>query len=241
MFFFTDSKTKFQQLYKKFNGAKMHPYKINLMTFKSKDILKKIKYANSLEVLTQLQELLYNENFLSKVHEKWNPTCVFVTLGEIHLLKKYEEDDDYTLLYNGNIHKVLTSLTSIVSLSTGFEFSGSFIEFDNDSDIVDFIEIKQRELYRNVLNFYWANKDTGNEIGFPPPMKDIEDNLDLKIPDNLKYGVFVKRNRDYVETFGICRPDDKGTDSNWSVFGKVVTQTKYTTFTGGTFTGSLDL
>lgn len=223
MFFFTDVKTKFEQLYKKYNGAKMHPYKINVMTFKSKDILKKVKSANSLEVLTQIQELLYNENFLSKIHEKWNPTCVFVTLGEIHVVKKYEEDDHYTLLYNGNIHKVLTSLTSIVSLATGFEFSGSFIEFDNDSDILDFIEIKQRELYRNVLNFHWGNC-IGRGTGFPPSMNEIEENLDVEIPNNLKYGIFVKRESQENDT-------SNETMNNWSIFGKKVTQKKYFNYT----------
>lgn len=200
---FQTQEEKFKCLYNKYNGATMHPYKINIMTFKSSDVIKKIRNANSLESISQIQSLLYNENLLEKVYEKWNPTVIFVGLSEIHLIKMYEEDDDYTLLYSGNIHKVLTTLVSTISLSTGFEFSGSFIELDRDEDLIEFIALKQKEIHRNVLNFLWKG-----DRGFTPKMKTIQETVEVD-KENLKYGVFVKTGSQFY----------KNTDSWWCVLG----------------------
>lgn len=216
---FQTQEEKFKCLYKKYNNATMHPYKINILTFKSSDVTKKIRNANSLESISQIQSLLYNENVLEKIYEKWNPTVIFIGLSEIHLIKMYEEDDDYTLLYGGNIHKVLTTLVSTISLTTGFEFSGSFIELDRDEDLLEFVALKQKEIYRNVLNFLWD----GNR-GFTPSMKTIQEAGKEVNRENLKYGVFIKTGSQFYKT---------GDSTDWYILGSTSKWIHYTSDISG--------
>lgn len=208
--------SQFKRLYEKYNGTTMHPYKINVMTFKTKSQLKK---CTSCEELSKMQNRFLNQTSLSELYNTWNPTFILVTLNEIHVIKYYEEDDHYTLLYNGNIHKVLTTLTSIISIGSGMQWSGSFIEFDRDEDVLDFIQWKQHELYRNVLNFIW-NREV--EVGFTTSMSVIEKYVEdhhIDIPSTLKHGLFIKQFK------------DMDTNKNWCVLGKIESADKWVYYT----------
>lgn len=231
MFEFTftlSSEKKFQKLVEKYNGAKMHPYKINVMSFKSKTVLKKIKNSNCTDAMSSIQEMLYNPTVLTSLYEKWNPSLIFVTLNEIHVIKFYDEDNDSsTVLYNGNINKVLTTLVSVISLGTGFEFSGSFVEFDRDEDLLEFISLKQKEMYRNVLNFIWY-KNENSKDGFTPSMQSIEESIGYLIKENLRYGVFVKHSENFKN------------ESNWCVFGKIDNTSKFINYTSNINTVTLN-
>jgi hypothetical protein len=211
MLFFQTTEEKFKCLYNKYNSATMHPYKINIMSFKSPDVTKKIRNANSLESISQIQSLLCNENLLEKVYEKWNPSVVFISLSEIYLIKMYEEDDDYTLLYGGNIHKVLTTLSSTISLATGFEFSGSFIELDRDEDLLEFVALKQKEIYRNSLNFLWDG-----DRGFTPSIKTLQETGKEVNVENLKYGVFIKTGTQFYKSgTDVCILGPSDSNGKW--------------------------
>jgi hypothetical protein len=125
-------------------------------------------------------------------------------MHEIYVVKFYEEDDDYTVLYNGNVNKVLTTLTSGLSIALNLELSASFVEFDDDRDIYDFLTIKKKECYKNLMNIIWMkflgpySEPSAHTIGMYPSLSEIEeilnDHADLKMSlrENFKNGMCIK-------------------------------------------------
>lgn len=183
----------FKNLEKNFNQQTFHPYKINALIFRSQECLNELKNVKSVDEISNIVSKLTNDNVLNYLYNRWNPSFIYVSTHEIYVFKFYEEDDNYTLPYNGNINKILTTLTSGVSLATNLEFSASFVEFDNDSDIYEYIASKQKDHRRNYLNLCWSRFGPVSERGTYPPLDQIESyfnklELDLK---NLK-GSFIK-------------------------------------------------
>jgi hypothetical protein len=193
---FGNKSSYFKNLEKKCNANRFHPYKINGLIFRSQECLDELKKIVSIEDIQTIQSKLHNDNMLNYLYNRWNPTFIYVTLHEIYVFKFYEEDDHYTLPYNGNINKNITTLSSGLSLATNLEFSASYIEFDDDSDIYEYVLLKQKECYRNYLNIVWSRLLKPNNLnGVYPSMTYIEEyikNGDLKESDNHKNGIFIK-------------------------------------------------
>ena len=193
---FGDKTSYFKSLEKRCNDRRFHPYKVNALTFRSQECLDELKKVTSMEDIETIQSKLHNDNMLNYLYNRWNPTFIYVSLHEIYVFKFYEDDDNYTLPYNGNINKVLTTLSSGLSLATNLEFSGSYVEFENDSDIYEYILSKQKDCYRNYLNTVWSRLGTGYSNGMYPSMGQIEEyiqnNPHLNESNNHKNGIFIK-------------------------------------------------
>lgn len=187
---------EFKNLEKRCNGKSLHPYKVNVITFRSQECLDALKKINKMEDVGNIQEKLCHDNILNVLYNRWNPTFLYITLYEVHVVKFYEENDNYTLLYNGNINKILTSLSSAMSLASNLEFSASYVEFDNDNDVYPYICSKQKECYRNALNIFWSKIYLKGEFnGIFPEMNQIEKmvNDEDHFLNNYKYGIFIKQ------------------------------------------------
>lgn len=194
--FFGNKTSYFKNLEKNYNDKRFHPYKVNALVFRSQECLDELKKISSIDEISAIQSKLHNDNVLNYLYNRWNPTFVFISLHEIYVFKFYEDDDNYTLPYNGNINKILTTLSSGLSLATNLEFSGSYVEFEEDNDIYEYILIKQKECYRNYLNMIWSKFGPSNN-GKYPSMNQIEEYIQNtphlnNTDDQNKYGIFIK-------------------------------------------------
>lgn len=212
---FFEGGSYFKNLEKKYNERAFHPYKINVLIFRSQECLNELKGVKSVEEINKIISKLTNDNVLNYLYNRWNPSFIYVSMHEIYVFKFYEEDDHYSIPYNGNINKILTTLSSGISLATNLEFSASFIEFDNDSDIYDYIASKRKDHRRNYLNLCWSRLGPISKPGNFPTLDQIESyfhKLDLNL-GNLN-GYFIK----HASSPNVHLPNDNDNDNEeWDV------------------------
>ena len=105
---------------KKCNDYSFHPYKCHILTLKSKELL---RYVNGIEPLfdKRLMKLgEYNKMLLKvcmDIYNKMDPTFIFAFNNEINVIFYYSEYDKDSFVYNGNINKTITKMSSYASLA----------------------------------------------------------------------------------------------------------------------------
>lgn len=213
-------------LVRNYNGNKIHCYKPFVLSLNSRKMLDYINKATpvneKLKFYSDYNKLLVE--VCKIIYEKFDPTCIYTFNNEIHLVYYYNNNGNYIL--NGNIHKLLTRISSYASVKMSnilaknnieienFYFEGNIVEFTEEYETLNFLIWRQFDCVRNTLNSlykcYKINENT--KLGSNPRdvLKSIKldtikkelfekDDISSMITDDILYGILLKKEIYYKE------------------------------------------
>lgn len=203
--FFNSFKTTLDERMKNISdkhNRKCHSYKPHIVTIKSKQILSHLKSISLSNLsfdekrmqITELNDILID--VCKSIYITYDPHLIYSYHNEINIVFFYKENGNY--LYDGNINTLLTNLVSYTTLKMNNKlqkindlkeviFTGKFVEFDNDYEILNYIIWRQINCKRNTLSLFYKclykNKDIDNiKI---TEMQNILHEKDIKIDEFL--------------------------------------------------------
>lgn len=124
-------KNRMQDVLHKYNGKEFTPYQPYIVSLKSKEILQYLntKKTSVKEKIEDWQE--YNTLLLKvsqECYDRFSPRMVYAFNDEIHLV--FYNTSDYPDLYNGNVTKTLTTISSFATRQFTSEFTKRNLDFD---------------------------------------------------------------------------------------------------------------
>jgi len=214
---YTSLKTRMQTLLAEYNNKTFTSYKPYIISLKSKEILDYLNNykQHTLEKINHWSD--FNDTLLSitkACYHRFNPTMIYAFNDEIHMV--FYNTSDYNDLYNGNIHKIMTTITSFVTqlftkkfIHMGFNFEFTFhakcIEFLTEYETLNYLVWRQHDCRRNNIITLYKCIDS-NIVDMT--LEDVTQNLfhhikELHInPDNLNfiiYGNIIKKELVYID------------------------------------------
>lgn len=222
-------------LIRKYNNNNVHYYKSFVVSLKSRGVL---NYVNKLSTVDEKLNFYQEYNkVLVKVCEKlygyFDPSCIYTFNNEIHLIYHYNNYGNY--MFNGNINRLLTSISTFAAIEmsknlklsnielNNMFYEGTFVQFNKKYEVLNYLIWRQHDCYRNTLsNVYTCYKNGSLEkeqreknVLHNIKLNEIEDELKrFDIKDDVLYGMLVKKEIYYKEN---------ETDKN-----QMVTRKKYT-------------
>lgn len=151
---------------KRHNDKTYHGFKPFIVSLKSKQLLNytsHVKNVNDkIKELELIQDVLFEVG--KKIYEKFNPHLIYTFQNEVNVVFYYNENGIY--LYNGNIMKTVTSSASFVSVEVSkllykrgididLHFTGQFVEFDIDYEVLNYLIWRQMDCRRNTITLLY--------------------------------------------------------------------------------------
>jgi tRNA(His) 5'-end guanylyltransferase len=220
--FFNSFKTTLDERMKNIsdkNNTKCHSYKPHIISIKSKQILSYLKSISLSELsfnekrikITELNDILID--VCKSIYKTYDPHLIYSYHNEINVVFFYKENGNY--LYDGNINTILTNLVSFTTLKMNNKlktidnlkdviFTGKFIEFDKDYEVLNYIIWRQINCKRNTLSLFYKclykNKDIDNikttEMQIILDKKEI--NIDKFLTGNILKKILYYKHSDFV-------------------------------------------
>jgi len=197
------------------------PYIVSLH---SKQILEAINCVDELE--SKLHSMnVYScifEKLAKAIYNRYNPSVVYFFNNEVHVV--FYNCDDNPELYDGNIHLLMSSITSFatreldryLSSQIDFTFVAKYTEFPKEYEVLNFLIWRQFDCRRNntTLLYKCLHKDeflqgrlTFDKVNLQTMSSEL-DALTLKNIERILYGVICKRihfaPRNHISSF--CEP-----------------------------------
>lgn len=162
---------RMKKLSNKYN-TKCHCYKPHVITIKSKQILSymknisksKITFEEKQKYIKTLNNIIID--ICKKLYIKYDPTLIYCFNNEINIVFFYKNNGNY--IFDGNVNSILTLLTSDITLQINKDnildtlptlrdvvFTGKFIEFDKDYEILNYLIWRQMNCRRNTLSLFY--------------------------------------------------------------------------------------
>lgn len=138
----------------KYNSFTAHSYKGHVVILKSRRLLELFTTnKNSIDKLDMIHSSMIN--ICESLIEKYNPRLIYTFNDEIHLVFMYDEDDNSRYIFDGNVHKLLTHMSSTFTyliskvnlLSVNPEVTAKFVQFNDDHELLNFIAWKQSHCF----------------------------------------------------------------------------------------------
>lgn len=213
----TSLKTRMQNSLDKYNGKKFDDYKPYIISLKSKEILEYLNFPKEninmqLDTWRQYNSLL--QEVVRSSYNRFNPTMMYAFNDEIHFV--FYNITDYTDVYNGNVNRLMTTITSFVSrvftkefmkndIDFEFTFHAKYIQFNLEYETLNYLVWRQLDCKRNntITLFKYFNNNTTYMT-----LEDVTQNLCHNLKDNninytdlydIIYGFVVKKELIYVE------------------------------------------
>jgi hypothetical protein len=203
---------RMQETLEFYNGKRIEVYQPYIITVKSREIL---EYINSKSVSTSESndECLFIEKikFLKEFNEmlvdiakkcylRFSPTMIYTFNNEIHLV--FYNTSDNKNVFNGNIHKTLTTITSYVTklftkmLKVDFEFtcSAKYISFLTDHEVLNYLIWRQNDCKRNNITTMYKYFET-----------DLQDKSLEEIDYKLSRCISKLKNKNSIDTSNIIQ------------------------------------
>ena len=160
-------KTRMQELLKDFNDKDFNSYQPYVVSLKSKEILEYLNFQS-----VSLQDKIngwktYNDillNVSKECYNRFNPSMIYTFNDEIHMF--FYNTSDYPNLYNGNIHKSLTTMSSFATyiftkeflkhnVDFDFTISAKYAEFVKEYETLNYLIWRQLDCKRNnIITLY---------------------------------------------------------------------------------------
>jgi hypothetical protein len=220
---------RMQSLLNEHNNNNFSEYKPRVISLKSKDILEYLNFpCNTItEKITRFKT--YNDILLSvskTCYNRFNPSMIYTFNNEIHMV--FYNTSDYPDLYNGNMNKTLTTMSSYVSrlftkefikndIDFDFTIYAKYAEFDKEYETLNYLVWRQHDCKRNnIITLYkYLTKDVINtslDDITQCLFHDLSDiNITYKDLEFLIYGNILKKKLVYIknkqETALSCRKE----------------------------------
>lgn len=202
----TNLDTRMRDFIKKHNDTKCHGFKPFIVTLKSKNLMTYINrlndYDNKVKELELLQDLLFKVS--KKLYIKYDPNLIYTFQNEINVIFYYNDQGNY--IYDGNINKMLTSMSSYVSteltklfllenIKVDLYFSAQFVEFDIDYEVLNYLVWRQMDCKRNTITLLYKCmfKDEfldGTKNVEKMSIKEMTTILDKKLNTNVNENIY---------------------------------------------------
>lgn len=151
-------------------NLKCHYYKPHVISIKSKQILSYLKMISNSKLtfdekklkIKQLDDIMVG--ICKKMYQKYDPTLIYCFNNEINIVFFYKSNGNY--IFDGNVNSILTLLVSEVTLQINkmiinntnlkdVTFTGKFVEFDKDYEVLNYLIWKQINCKRNTLSLFY--------------------------------------------------------------------------------------
>lgn len=210
-------KTRMQNSLEEYNSRKFEDYKPYIISLKSKELLEYLNFQelNIKEHLDKWRQYnLILQDIVKQSYNRFSPIMMYAFNDELHFV--FYNVSDYTDVYNGNVNKSLTTITSYVTrlftkefmkndIDLEFNFHAKYIEFDVEYETLNYLVWRQLDCKRNntITLFRYFNTDTTHMT-----LEDVTQNLCHHLNDNnLNYtdlkdiinGFVIKKELIYVE------------------------------------------
>jgi hypothetical protein len=182
-----------------FNGRRIHPYKPFVVSINARKLLKDLKKKTPIEdkVLQMNNHYQMMSQIAKGLYDYFDPTFIYYFNNEIHLVFYY---DDNKYIFNGNVNKLLTSISSYATmmatkvnpLNDDAFFTGTYIEFNKDYETFNYIIWRQFDCYRNTMSVLHRCV-SDEDISYKSIDEIVGDMDDYVIPDTLKFGITMKK------------------------------------------------
>lgn len=205
----TSLDTRMRNLLKKYNSSKCHGFKPFVITIKSKELLSYINYTTLLNEKVNELETISDIMFkVSKgIYGRFDPHVIYSFENELNVVFYYNDDGIYT--FDGNIHKTITSLCSFTSVdvttclrSKGIDldvcFTGEFVEFDRDYEVLNYLVWRQMDCKRNTVTLLYKCLDVESSTNVERVRVDdmlsiISKQIEIGSIENLLLGSTIKK------------------------------------------------
>jgi hypothetical protein len=154
-----------------YNNKQFDSYYPRVISLKSKEILKLVnnlgKINNEIDIKNKLLNWKqYNKiilNVSKECYDRFNPSMIYSFNDEIHMV--FYNQSDYEI-YNNNINKTLTIMTSFVSnkftkefiknnIDVEFTVYGKYVEFKDEYEVLNYLIWRQFDCKRNnIITLY---------------------------------------------------------------------------------------
>jgi tRNA(His) 5'-end guanylyltransferase len=211
-----------QSLVKEYNSDTFNVYKPYIISLKSKQILEylnceKSSIHESIGVFNEYNKILLKVS--KECYNKFNPSMIYTFNDEIHMV--FYNILDYADLYNGNINKTITIITSFATrvftkefmnseLDFDFTIGAKYVEFENNYEVLNYLIWRQLDCKRNnIITLYrYNNLDVKNmslEDIRELLLKYLQDiNIDYLELNYLIYGNIIKKELVYIYSKDKC-------------------------------------
>ena len=158
--------TRMRRMVKYYNSDKYHGFKTVIVTLKSKRLMQYInhlgEFKDKVADLYTIQDIMFR--VAKCIYKEYDPHVIYTFGNEIDVVFHYNDRGDF--VYDGNIHKTLTSLASIASIETyrllresGINldcyFTAHSIEFDVDYEPLNYLIWRQMDCRRNMVTLLY--------------------------------------------------------------------------------------
>jgi hypothetical protein len=148
------------------NSKRCHGFKPFIITLKSKSILDYLNhltnYDDKVKQLELVQQVFFNVS--KSIYTKFDPNLVYTFENEINIVFFY--NDSGIFLFDGNVNRLISTLASYTSIQVYKEllrsgvdlessFSGQFIEFDIDYEVLNYLVWRQMDCRRNTITLLY--------------------------------------------------------------------------------------
>lgn len=153
---------RMKKLVSKWNSYKIHPYKPTVVNLTSHDLL---KFVNS---LTSYEDkiLFFNKwnsvykNVCEKLYNKFGPSMIYYFNDEINIV--FYHNDYGEVWGNGNLHKLISSISSYASsllkselykneIDLDFCFNCKLVQFDDKYETLNWMVWRQSDCRKNTI------------------------------------------------------------------------------------------
>jgi tRNA(His) 5'-end guanylyltransferase len=158
--------TRMRGYVKTHNHKQCHGFKPFIVTLKSRGIL---NYLNGLAEfddkvcqLETIQDVLFNAS--KGLYKIFDPNLIYTFENEINVVFFYNDSGIY--LFDGNVNRLITSISSYMSIEVYKEmmkvgidldssFSAQFVEFDIDYEVLNYLVWRQMDCRRNTITLLY--------------------------------------------------------------------------------------
>jgi hypothetical protein len=207
---------RMRKLVTTYNNRKCHGFQPFVISLKCKSLMKYINGLKTFEKktkqLNELQDMMFEAGKM--LYAKYDPHLIYTFQNEINLVYNYNDQGNY--IYDGNINKMLTSITSYVSvfftkclmkhnIDLDVNFFGQFVEFKTDYEILNYLIWRQMDCKRNTISLLYkcvnfedflSMTESIDNMSIENMLSDINEKLDKKVEcdyKNLLTGNVIKK------------------------------------------------
>lgn len=207
---------RMRKLVTSYNNKKCHGFQPFVISLKCKSLM---KYINELKTfdkktkqLNELQDIMFEVSKM--LYAKYDPHLIYSFQNEINLVYNYNDQGNY--IYDGNINKMLTSITSYTSvfftkylmkhnIDLDVNFFGQFVEFNIDYEVLNYLIWRQMDCKRNTISLLYkcvnfedflSMTETIDNMSIENMLFDINQKLDKRVEcdyNNLLTGNIIKK------------------------------------------------
>lgn len=166
--------------------------KFYIITVKSNDLINQINTIDNISDKTQYIEKVNNTLIKTseEAYNKFSPTLIYTCNNEINFV--FYPDN---FIYNGNISKITSNITSYVTCIFNKNFTEDYIfhaysvQIKDDSETFNYIIWRYLDCIRNVSNLLWKCSQKSKDVLLNPnvPTLDVVQRDIQNYTKNIKY------------------------------------------------------